>query len=130
MAYRVAVWNSGTKHLPHSGRRKMRSAVTLFGSIFIFGVSVFGQTGTPGPATPSSSKSETQATFRATTRMVLVDAVVTGKKGDFIRKLAPSDFEILEDGKPQRIAAFAEHAGSNPTQREDQSPLPPNQFTN
>jgi len=109
----------------------MRSATPLCAILIRICGTIFAQTSTPGGTTSSSPNySDSQATFRVTTRMVLVDAVVTGKKGDFIRKLASSDFEILEDGKAQRITAFAEHAESKATQREDVTPLPPHHFTN
>jgi VWFA-related protein len=38
---------------------------------------------------------------------VLVDVVVRDKHGQPVRDLAPSDFEILEDGVPQIIGSFA-----------------------
>src|SRR6516164_9860792 len=44
--------------------------------------------------------------FKAETRQVLVDVVVMDHHGNFIPGLKPSDFAVLEDGKPQKIAAF------------------------
>ena len=41
--------------------------------------------------------------FRATATMVRVDVVVTGKDGRAVPDLGAEDFEIREDGKPQRI---------------------------
>ena len=40
-------------------------------------------------------------------RAVLVDVVVRDKRGQPVRDLAQSDFEILEDGVPQRLGSFA-----------------------
>ncbi|MEP6917152.1 MAG: hypothetical protein ABJC89_15985, partial [Acidobacteriota bacterium] len=37
---------------------------------------------------------------------VLVDAVVRDKRGQPVRDLTPSDFEVLEDGVPQTIGSF------------------------
>ena len=37
------------------------------------------------------------ATIRTETRLVLVDAVVTDKKGNYIRDLEMKDFEVQED---------------------------------
>lgn len=41
------------------------------------------------------------------TREVLVDSVVTDKKGNYIRDLAKQDFKVWEDGKEQAITSFA-----------------------
>lgn len=41
--------------------------------------------------------------FRATATMVRVDVVVTDKDGRLVPDLKAEDFEILEDGRPQRI---------------------------
>jgi VWFA-related protein len=48
------------------------------------------------------------------TREVLVDAVVTDKKGNYIRDLAQKDFKVWEDGKEQAVTSFTfeESAGS------------------
>lgn len=47
------------------------------------------------------------ATIRVNTRLVLVDAVVTDKKGQPITDLKPEDFVIEENGKKQKIATFS-----------------------
>jgi VWFA-related protein len=40
------------------------------------------------------------------TREVLVDAIVTGKNGAYIRDLASKDFHLFQDGKEQTIRGF------------------------
>ncbi|HVW07287.1 MAG TPA: VWA domain-containing protein [Bryobacteraceae bacterium] len=45
--------------------------------------------------------------IRVTVDLVQVDAVVTDAKGSHITDLKPEDFEILEDGKPQKITNFS-----------------------
>jgi VWFA-related protein len=52
------------------------------------------------------------ATFRAGTQDVLVDAVVVDKKGIFQRDLTRQDFKLLEDGKEQKITSFSLEHGS------------------
>jgi VWFA-related protein len=44
---------------------------------------------------------------RITTNLVQVDAVVTDKSGKQVTDLRPEDFEVLEDGKPQKITNFS-----------------------
>ena len=45
-------------------------------------------------------------TTEARVTAVLVDIIVRDKRGDPVRDLAQSDFQILEDGVPQTIASF------------------------
>jgi len=90
--------------------------------------SVLGQTvSPPAAASPASSPADNaMPTFHATSRLVLVDVVVTGKHAEFVRGLKPDDFTLLENGKPQRISAFSAHAASDAAQRPaPQSQLPP-----
>jgi VWFA-related protein len=47
------------------------------------------------------------ATIHAESRLVLVDTVVTDKKGDYIRDLVQKDFKVWEDGKEQSITSFS-----------------------
>src|ERR1039458_9302158 len=52
--------------------------------------------------------------IRTETRLVLVDSVVTDKKGNYVRDLTQTDFKVWEDGKEQAITSFSfeESAGS------------------
>ncbi len=55
-------------------------------------------------------------TLKVETRVVLVDTVVTDKKGNYIRDLAQNDFKIWEDGKEQSVASFSrEDANADPS---------------
>ncbi len=45
--------------------------------------------------------------FKSETKVVLIDAVVTGKKGEPVRDLTAHDFRIWEDNKPQTIQSFS-----------------------
>jgi VWFA-related protein len=47
-------------------------------------------------------------TFKATSRIVVEDVVVTDSKGHPVKGLSPKDFQLVEDGRPQRIRAFEE----------------------
>jgi len=46
------------------------------------------------------------AVMQSETRVVLVDAVVTGKKGEYIHGLTAKDFRVWEDNKEQTIQSF------------------------
>ena len=55
-------------------------------------------------------------TVTTETRLVLVDTVVTDKKGNYIRDLSQKDFKVFEDGKEQPIKSFSSETGaSSPT---------------
>lgn len=58
--------------------------------------------GQPAPPTEAQQR----PVFRAGTHLVLVDAYPTTKDGHIAEGLAPADFEITEDGKPQTIESF------------------------
>ena len=45
-------------------------------------------------------------TLRTNTRLVVLDVVVTDKKGVPVRNLSKSDFTILEDGQEQTVATY------------------------
>src|SRR5215469_3386427 len=45
--------------------------------------------------------------IRAETRLVLVDTVVTDKKGNYILDLAMKNFRVWEDNKEQNLKSFS-----------------------
>ncbi|MFZ0298559.1 MAG: VWA domain-containing protein, partial [Candidatus Sulfotelmatobacter sp.] len=53
--------------------------------------------------------------IRAETRLVLVDTVVTDKKGEYVRDLAQKDFKVWEDGKEQAVTSFSFEESTNST---------------
>jgi VWFA-related protein len=57
---------------------------------------------------PQPSQPETPPpTFRVEVNYVEVDALVTDASGNPMANLTADDFEVLEDGKPQKISAFS-----------------------
>jgi VWFA-related protein len=48
-----------------------------------------------------------ESIIKTQTRLVLVDTVVTDKKGAYIRDLTAKDFRVWEDNKEQAITSFA-----------------------
>ena len=59
---------------------------------------------------PAAQQPETprpqRPVFRGGTQLVRVDAYPTGKDGRIIEGLTADDFEIFEDGKPQKVETF------------------------
>jgi len=64
------------------------------------------------PATDTSAEATT--TIHAETRLVLVDTVVTDKKGNYVRDLAAKDFKVWEDNKEQPIKSFSFEDSASP----------------
>src|SRR6185437_7517273 len=93
----------------------------------LFSIAVVAQTApsTPAPASPtpttsagatnksqSATASQQSGTtipapvLKVTTRLVLADAVVTDHAGHAVTDLKPEDFEITDNGKPQKVRFF------------------------
>ncbi len=63
----------------------------------------FGQTPKPSPPPPP----EDTDVVKITTKLVQVDLLVVDRDGKQVTDLKASDFELLQDGKPQRITDFS-----------------------
>ena len=60
----------------------------------------------PPPKPAPQQPAPPQPTFRAGINFVRVDVIVSDKKGTPLADLKASEFEVLEDGKPQAIEQF------------------------
>src|SRR5881398_2582785 len=64
----------------------------------------------PAPPPPQASAPADQqavAVIKKEAKLVLVDAVVTDKKGNYIRDLPQNDFKVFEDNKEQQVSTFS-----------------------
>ena len=61
----------------------------------------------PPAQTSPSTQTPPSVTFQVEVNYVDVDAVVTDEKGNFVTGLTRDDFEVFEDGKPQKIDMFS-----------------------
>jgi VWFA-related protein len=74
----------------------------------LFWAQLAGQTPpAQAPATPAADASQPGVTIKAESRLVLVDAVVTDKKGNYVHDLTQNDFKVYEDNKEQSVASFS-----------------------
>lgn len=92
----------------------------------------------PAIASPAQKATDSQPAGRqpsatllkVTTRLVLVDAVVTNGSGPILN-LKPPDFEILENGKPQTLRFFSLHVPPATSAVASKSPeIPKDVYTN
>jgi VWFA-related protein len=70
-------------------------------ALVFLGMAAFGQVAPKPEAQPSLP------TLRITVTLVQVDAVVTDSHGRHVPNLAAGDFELLQDGVPQKISYFS-----------------------
>ena len=72
------------------------------------------------PATDAPAASQATV-FKAQTKLVLVDSIVTDKKGNYIRDLKQKNFRVWEDNKEQEVKSFNYESGNaspnNPMKR-------------
>ncbi len=61
----------------------------------------------PPPAPQAQGSQAPPVTFKVEVNYVEVDAVVVDKQGSFVRDLKRDDFQVLENGKPEKIATFS-----------------------
>ena len=98
-----------------------------------------GRSGPGAAPTPTATigrapdRGQPLATFKASTQAVVVDVVVTDAKGHPVRGLPPRDFQLAEDGSPQKVSYFREFSAAHlepaPTAPRPAKPSP-NIFTN
>ena len=79
----------------------------------------------PAAAAPPAAAAQEGAppTFPAQVEQVIVDVVVTDKKGNAIRGLKQQDLTVIEDGAPQTVVSF--EAVQLPDQPSEAPPPPP-----
>jgi VWFA-related protein len=77
-----------------------------------------------------STSTEPITTLHTSSKLVVVDVVVTDSKQDPIHHLAASDFLLSEDGHAQKIKIFEEHTSDTPAPVQPLPKLPPGKFTN
>jgi VWFA-related protein len=73
----------------------------LAGALFLFALAVSPQTAGPG------GKAAADPVIRVDVNLRQVDLIVTDAKGNHVSDLQPTDFQLLEDGKPQQITNFS-----------------------
>jgi VWFA-related protein len=65
----------------------------------------------PEPAKPEAAAQQqtilTGPVIRTESRVVLVDAVVTDKRGNYVHDLTQKDFKVFEDNKEQAVTSFS-----------------------
>ncbi len=63
--------------------------------------------GAGAPRAAAQAQPGSGAVIKAETRLVLVDTVVTDKKGNYVRDLEAKNFRVWEDNKEQTVTSFS-----------------------
>jgi VWFA-related protein len=99
--------------------RNFWRARPLFAMVFasaLLSVPGYAQDAATPASQPANATSPQPAqvgpTIKKESRLVLVDAVVTDKKGKYIHDLTKGDFKVYEDNKEQPVATFSTGADS------------------
>jgi VWFA-related protein len=79
--------------------------LALVAVLAAFTLSVRAQQASP-PAAPQPDRQMPPVTFRVEVNYVEVDAAVFDKQGRFVGDLQAGDFQVFEDGKPQKVSSF------------------------
>lgn len=85
--------------------------------------------GVSEPPVAGGDASQAVPTIQVTSRLVVLDVVVSDAHGHAGTGLQASDFHLTEDGVPQTIDSFTEHDATAVAHAGDEEPLPPNTFT-
>ncbi len=97
-------------------RQKFRVGAGFFFAAVLCAVpSASRAQGQPAPPSPQASVPAEQlpaVVIRKESKLVLVDAVVTDKKGNYIHDLTQNDFKVFEDNKVQQVSTFSTGADS------------------
>src|SRR5467141_580374 len=95
-----------------NSQRKFQFAAWLVGALmFLVPVPARsrGQEQPPPPPPPTAATAEQQpvVVIKKESKLVLVDSVVTDKKGNYIRDLTQNDFKVFEDNKEKPVTSFS-----------------------
>ncbi len=100
LAMGLAIWSLMA---PNVIARAQQSTPAQTGSVTAGSPAQPPQTG----PTHDSAKDDSAPVIKSEVGVVLVDSVVTDKKGNYIRDLTAKDFRVWEDNKEQRITSFS-----------------------
>ncbi len=79
------------------GNMKVFFSILLFSILLLLSSPIFAQQTSP----------EDDGVVKITTNLVQLDAIITDKNGNQVTNLKADEFEIFQDGKPQKITNFS-----------------------
>src|SRR5215469_4190503 len=111
----------------HTFRRKAMNSFHNCKSLRSLGLALFSlavpslcpaqQAAAPAAQETSQQPLPVAPVIKKESRLVLVDAVVTDKKGNYVHDLTQNDFKVFEDNKEQTVTSFS--TGANAAGRQN-----------
>jgi VWFA-related protein len=84
------------------------AGAALITAIVTLGFALSARAQTQSPAAPQVAEVQASgAVIKSESRLVLVDSVVTDKKGNYVHDLTQADFKVYEDNREQVISSFS-----------------------
>ena len=93
--------------------RRLLVAALIYASTGLTWQFLAGPTAAYAQQAPAPPADSSTPVFKAETRLVLVDTIVTDKKGNYISDLTAKDFKVWEDNKEQPIKSFSVESSSS-----------------
>src|SRR2546427_11576961 len=93
-----------------TSKRKLQLAAWLAGGLVVLVPAPSlgqGQPAPPPPQTAATAEQQPVVVIKRESKLVLVDSVVTDKKGNYIRDLTQNNFKVFEDNKEQQVSTFS-----------------------
>jgi VWFA-related protein len=85
-------------------------------ALFVLVIAMFAGSRAALAQQPNEQPASATTTIKAETRLVLVDVIVTDKKGDYILDLNQKDFKVFEDDQEQKVKTFSFEQGAAPSE--------------
>lgn len=110
---------------------RLRFLCILAGCASLLALSQASAAPAPQPAAAPAQQAQEPSQvpiYRTNANLVLVDVVVRDK-GQPVHGLKATDFQVLEDGKPQKVSVFEEHKATDAMQAGKTPQLPPHVYS-
>src|SRR5216684_2282627 len=94
----------------NNGKLRIRVAVLLAAGLVCaipLAMSSQEQQAPPPPQAAPPAAPQPGVMIKKESKLVLVDAVVTDKKGNYVHDLSQADFKVFEDNKEQQVSSFS-----------------------
>ena len=88
-------------------RRIQVAAWLAAGLVCAIPLAVCAQEQPAPPQAPQPAAAQPGVIIKKESKLVLVDAVVTDKKGNYVHDLSQADFKVFEDNKEQQVSSFS-----------------------
>jgi hypothetical protein len=94
------------KQLPFASKGPAEMPSNAVMRMFVFACLILATMGSCFGQSKSEEQTQKQPSIKVQTTLVMMPAIVTGRHGEYVKDLGEKDFDVLRDGKIQRIGFF------------------------